>query len=332
MESVSLRRVLSAVEARGLSREQLLATAGIDPAWVEDRQAFVPLSQVCRLYAAASAALGDPLFGLAVAGSARARDYGLIGLIFQHSDTLLHAFEELAHIVHLTLPAIEFSTTVSASEVTVRLTYHPELPGLELLRQDLFAACFEQARASAGPTRSFVPVRAAWRGVIADPARWTERFQVEVEGGASAEELVFRRADMESPLPDADPQVLAHLLDAVETQLTKRRAAAGRAQARLRLSGCTVDLTEGIIERGDDTVHLTTKERELLEYFVANRNRIVTHEEIEQNIWHIGKTVMSHAPAVAIRRLRAKIEPPDGRPVNLITVFGEGWKLVVPEG
>jgi DNA-binding response OmpR family regulator len=83
------------------------------------------------------------------------------------------------------------------------------------------------------------------------------------------------------------------------------------------------------VQREGGAAWHTSRERELLEFFAARPNQVVTHTEIEQAIWHLGSAVISHAPAVAIRRLRQKIEPKGSRPVNLLTMFGDGWKLVV---
>ena len=68
-----------------------------------------------------------------------------------------------------------------------------------------------------------------------------------------------------------------------------------------------------------------------MEYLASRPNEVVSHEALERDVWGIGKMVITHAPAVAIRRLRQKIEPKGRKPMNLVTVFGEGWRLVVPE-
>src|SRR5690606_23454728 len=118
--------------------------------------------------------------------------------------------------------------------------------------------------------------------------------------------------------------------EAAETHLARRREAAHAQSRRLRLQGCVVELDTGKVVRREGVLTLTTKERALLEYFAAHPNQVVTHDDLEREVWEIGRTVITHAPAVAIRRLRQKIEPAGQKPTNLITVFGEGWRLVGP--
>ena len=53
---------------------------------------------------------------------------------------------------------------------------------------------------------------------------------------------------------------------------------------------------------------------------------------LERGLWGIAEHVVSFATAVAVRRLRAKIEADPSQPVNLLTVRGDGWRLVLDDG
>ncbi|MFM2162327.1 MAG: hypothetical protein RLZZ383_1839, partial [Pseudomonadota bacterium] len=167
----------------------------------------------------------------------------------------------------------------------------------------------------------------------ADPTPYNRFFLAPVRFGAPTEALVLEPRVMDVPNPGASAVLLHHLQESFEVNLQRRRAAARKSARLLHLVGVTIDLETGTVTRLDDLnappQHLTSRERALLNYLASRANETVGHEEIERDVWHMGKGVVSHAPAVAIRRLRAKIEPSPNSPINLLTVFGAGWTLVV---
>jgi DNA-binding winged helix-turn-helix (wHTH) protein/tetratricopeptide (TPR) repeat protein len=100
----------------------------------------------------------------------------------------------------------------------------------------------------------------------------------------------------------------------------------------LVLQGCEVDLAERLVRRQDGETHpLTDKEVGLLSYMAARPGETIAAEELEREVWGYAEATVSRAVSAAVRRLRRKIEPPSGRPVNLRTVFGVGWRLDIVE-
>ncbi|HMV67766.1 MAG TPA: AraC family transcriptional regulator ligand-binding domain-containing protein [Myxococcota bacterium] len=328
-EATMVQRVLTYAAAQGVDRAELLAATGYTEAEVVDPDRLHPIDRVTRLFRAAAAALRDPALGLHVAASMRARDYGLIGLVFDHQPDLDHGLDALARVYSAFLAGASIEVIREEGRTRVISGFDYDHEGLDLIRQEVLAAIYVNCRrASETP---WTPLAVRYRQVPADPAPFRELYGVDVVFGSDEDELVLDPAQLARPLPNADPVILAHLMEAAEVHLVRRRAAGQQAARLLHLHGCTIDLNGGVVQRGTETSYLTTKERDLIEYFAARRNDVVTHDEIERDVWRIGRSVVSHAPAVAIRRLRQKIEPPKGRPINLITVFGEGWKLVVNE-
>lgn len=81
----------------------------------------------------------------------------------------------------------------------------------------------------------------------------------------------------------------------------------------------------GITDTADD-IELTAIERELLEYFRLNRNRILTREQILSRLWDSrGEFVNDNTLSVRINRLRVKLDK-SGRHGRIITVKGVGYK------
>lgn len=73
---------------------------------------------------------------------------------------------------------------------------------------------------------------------------------------------------------------------------------------------------------------LSSKECLLMKYFLSNLNKIVTKEQIYQNVWNDifinDNTIMVH-----IRHLRMKIEDDSKHPVYLKNVRGIGYQFVI---
>jgi hypothetical protein len=110
------------------------------------------------------------------------------------------------------------------------------------------------------------------------------------------------------------------------------RSGAPRAAGRLTLPGAVVDLVRLVAARVDGVrVVITQREADILAYLAA-RPRPVTREELQLEVWgHVRVVGRSREVDMAIRRLRAKIEPKPDAPESLLTCRGDGYRLVVGE-
>ena len=73
-----------------------------------------------------------------------------------------------------------------------------------------------------------------------------------------------------------------------------------------------------------EKIPLTSKEIELLEYFIKNRNKIVSHDEIEINVWQNNFEVTESAFKTLLNKLRHKI----GKE-SIENISGIGYKLII---
>lgn len=88
----------------------------------------------------------------------------------------------------------------------------------------------------------------------------------------------------------------------------------------------SVNTSSRAVRRGDKDISLTPKEFALLEYLVKNKGKVVSHAQIENNLWNFDFEGDPGAVIVYIRYLRRKID--DGFDVKLIhTVRGSGYVI-----
>ena len=78
--------------------------------------------------------------------------------------------------------------------------------------------------------------------------------------------------------------------------------------------------------KGDEQIFLSSGEYKLLKYFIQNKDRVLSADQILSNLWDCdGRFIDSGTLTVYIRRLRKKIEDDPSDPVRITTVRGMGY-------
>jgi DNA-binding response OmpR family regulator len=97
----------------------------------------------------------------------------------------------------------------------------------------------------------------------------------------------------------------------------------------ITIADLTLDPATHFVQRGGQSIELTSREYALLEYLVRNPNRLITRQMAENHLWSYDATVTSNVVDVYIRRLRRKLDDPFE--VKLIeTIRGSGYRLRRP--
>jgi DNA-binding response OmpR family regulator len=79
-------------------------------------------------------------------------------------------------------------------------------------------------------------------------------------------------------------------------------------------------------EFNGEKVELSTKEFELLKFFITNKNHVFTKEQLYENIWGMNEYGDVGTVAVYIKKLRDKM---NSHGMDYIkTVWGVGYKLI----
>jgi len=93
-------------------------------------------------------------------------------------------------------------------------------------------------------------------------------------------------------------------------------------------SGKTIDFEALELRSGEQIVHLTLMEAELLRYLINHEGKIVSRSVILEDVWGLREDTDTRAIDNFIVRLRKYIEDEPSRPRHLLTVRGVGYRFV----
>lgn len=98
----------------------------------------------------------------------------------------------------------------------------------------------------------------------------------------------------------------------------------------LSLADLKLHLTSLTIERNQQTVPLSSREFQLMEYLLRHPRQVLSHDQIEQALWEWGAEPESNAVTTLVRRLRQRLQAV-GAKDWLETVYGMGYRLNPPD-
>jgi two-component system alkaline phosphatase synthesis response regulator PhoP len=75
-------------------------------------------------------------------------------------------------------------------------------------------------------------------------------------------------------------------------------------------------------------VALSTREFELLRYFIEHRGVAISRDELLSNVWHYDAGTTTRTVDVHVAWLRQKLEDDPKRPQWIMTVHGLGYKFL----
>ena len=122
------------------------------------------------------------------------------------------------------------------------------------------------------------------------------------------------------------PFALDELLARVRALLRRRETREDRV---LRFADLALDLTSRIATRGEQGIELTTREFELLAYFMRHPREVLAQDQILDRVWDGQYDAESNVLHVYVGYLRNKLEA-GGQPRLIHTVRGVGYVLREP--
>ncbi len=121
------------------------------------------------------------------------------------------------------------------------------------------------------------------------------------------------------------PFSLEELLARIKAVL--RRTEPGRGVGKEFIFGpWQVDISALKIHNSSSEHQITTREADLIRYFASNPNRVISRDELFEQVWHEKMTELgTRTIDMHIAKLRAKVEEDTGEPKLIKTVRGAGY-------
>jgi two-component system, OmpR family, KDP operon response regulator KdpE len=111
-----------------------------------------------------------------------------------------------------------------------------------------------------------------------------------------------------------------------------RRVGDTASEPAIGIGEIVIDVADRRVRRGEENIHLTPIEFDLLRVLAQNRGRLVTHRQLLQEVWGPAYAEETHYLRVHVAHIRAKLELDPARPQYLITEPGVGYRLAEPAG
>ncbi|HEY1262367.1 MAG TPA: response regulator transcription factor [Terriglobales bacterium] len=107
----------------------------------------------------------------------------------------------------------------------------------------------------------------------------------------------------------------------------RRSARSGPGQLT-SFDGVSVDFSKMEVAREGETVGLTAQEFKTLKFFLQNAERVITRDELLNEVWGYQNYPSTRTVDNHILKLRQKLEKDPANPVHFRTVHGVGYKFV----
>jgi DNA-binding response OmpR family regulator len=116
------------------------------------------------------------------------------------------------------------------------------------------------------------------------------------------------------------------LMARVQAAIRRRRKTT--TPAVYNFGDCDVDFLKMTVLRGGKPVVLTSHEFKLLKFFTDNAERVLSREELLNDVWGYNSYPTTRTVDNQLLKLRQKLEVDPANPRHLRTVYGAGYKFV----
>jgi len=111
-------------------------------------------------------------------------------------------------------------------------------------------------------------------------------------------------------------------------QATIRRRHKPAKTTVYRFGDCDIDFSKMSVRKCGKPVVLTSHEFKLLKFFTDNAERVLSREELLNDVWGYNSYPTTRTVDNQLLKLRQKLESDPANPQHLQTVYGAGYKFV----
>jgi two-component system KDP operon response regulator KdpE len=123
------------------------------------------------------------------------------------------------------------------------------------------------------------------------------------------------------------PFSMGELLARMRAALRQGRSESGDGETIVTAGDISIDLGKRLITRGGTPVKLSRKEYDLLKILATHPGKVITHQQLLQEVWGPAYVEETQYLRVYMGQLRQKLERDPAAPQWLITEPGVGYRL-----
>jgi DNA-binding response OmpR family regulator len=118
------------------------------------------------------------------------------------------------------------------------------------------------------------------------------------------------------------------LMARVQAAIRRTQKPSGEAASHIAFGHITADFSAMEFFKDGELVILTANEIKLLKYFIDHSERVITREELLNEVWGYTSYPTTRTVDNQVMKLRQKLESDPARPVYFRTLHGIGYKFV----
>jgi len=131
--------------------------------------------------------------------------------------------------------------------------------------------------------------------------------------------------------PFSPKELLARVRRAIRRVQQQVAVAEGQESKRMRFADVVVDFDSMEVVRAGTKVQVTAQEFRTLKYFLEHPGRVISREELLNEVWGYTNYPSTRTVDNHVLRLRQKLEADPGEPKYFLTLHGAGYRFV-PKG
>jgi two-component system alkaline phosphatase synthesis response regulator PhoP len=124
------------------------------------------------------------------------------------------------------------------------------------------------------------------------------------------------------------PFDMLELLARIEAHLRRASSGSGRPGAIYQFGPIRVDFRRAEVFRHGSPVALSTREFQLIKYFIEHRGATLSRKELLKEVWGYGGVPSTRTVDVHVFTLRRKLETDPSHPQFIQTIVGFGYKFL----
>jgi DNA-binding response OmpR family regulator len=125
------------------------------------------------------------------------------------------------------------------------------------------------------------------------------------------------------------PFNIGEVLARVRVQIRHGRDQEPQRRDEFRFGNVVVDVRRQVVKRAGKRVEMTSREFQLLSYFILHQGELVTRDQLLIDVWGYSHPPLTRAVDNFVFKLRSKLEADPQRPRYFLTAYGTGYRFTV---